>query len=51
MQSRNMLWGSVDILDVHNMIMRAKPFKGGSVELFAVVRMGDADEELGAFLH
>ena len=50
MQSRNRLWGSVDILDVHNMIVRSKPFEGGAVELFAVVRMGDADELLGALL-
>ena len=33
------------------MIMRAEAFEGCAVELFAVIRMGDADEKLGAFLH
>ena len=50
-QSRNRLWGSVDFLDVHDMIVRAEAFEGGAVELFAVVRVGDADEEFRPFLH
>ena len=51
MQSRNRLWGSVDVLDVHNMIVRAEAFEGCAIELFAVVRVGDADEEFRPFLH
>lgn len=51
MQSRNRLWDSVDILDVHDMIVRAEAFEGGAIELFAVVWVGDADEEFRPFLH
>ena len=51
MQSRNTLWGSVNILDVHDVIVRTEAFEGCSVELFAVVWVGDADEEFRPFLH
>ena len=51
MQSRNRLWGSVNILDVHDVIVRTEAFEGCSVELFAVVWVGDADEEFRPFLH
>ena len=39
------------ILYLHSIIMRAEAFEGCTVEFFAMVRMGNADEELGAFLH
>jgi hypothetical protein len=33
------------------MIVRTEALEGCSVEFFLVVRMGDADEKLSAFLH
>ena len=43
--------GFRNILDVHDVIVRAEAFEGCSVELFAVVWVGDADEEFRSFLH
>ena len=37
--------------DADYMIVRAEAFECSSVEFFAVVRMGDADKQLGTFLH
>ena len=39
------------VLDLYAMVVRTEAFEGCSVELFAVVRVGDADEEFRPFLH
>ena len=38
-------------LDLHDVVVWTETFKGCTVELFAVIRMSDADEELRTFLH
>ena len=38
-------------LDFHTVVVRAETFEGCTVELFLMVRMGDADEEFRTLLH
>lgn len=41
---------SANGLDLHPDVVRAEAFECCAIQLFAVVRMGDADELLGALL-